>query len=75
MYPSPTQPSLPAATPAPSDDNAPDVPARVRMGWALLMLLTAAGSASAATLMDTAAPLFIVIGLACLVRLEQAWRP
>ena len=44
------------------------------LGWKVLMLLLAAGSASAATLLDAFAPLLIVVGLACLVWLERAWR-
>jgi len=42
----------------------------------VLALLTAAGSASAAALLDaTLTPLLIVVGLGCLVYLERIWRP
>lgn len=55
--------------PASGDDRPP-------IGWGVLALLTAAGSASAAALLDaTLTPLLIVVGLGCLVYLERIWRP
>jgi hypothetical protein len=49
---------------------------RSPIGWDVLVLLMAAGSASAAALLDAAlAPMLIVVGLGCLVRLERVWRP
>lgn len=55
--------------PASGDDRPP-------LGWDVLALLTAAGSASAAALLDaTLTPLLIVLGLGCLVYLERIWRP
>lgn len=49
---------------------------RGAIGWDVLALLTAAGSASAAALYDAAlGPLLIIVGLACLIRLERIWRP
>ena len=58
--------SLPA-----SDDDT-----RSPRGWDVLVLMIAAGSASAAALLDIAyTPLLIVVGLACLNRLERTWRP
>lgn len=59
------------------DDTLPvtDQPRSPR-GWDVLVLMTAAGSASAAALLDAAlTPLLIVVGLACLIRLERVWRP
>lgn len=57
------------STPASDDDRPP-------IGWGVLALLTAAGSASAAALLDaTLTPLLIVVGLGCLVYLERIWRP
>lgn len=54
----------------------PEPDTRGAIGWDVLALLTAAGSASAAALYDAAlAPLLIVVGLACLIRLERIWRP
>jgi hypothetical protein len=55
--------------PASGDDRPP-------IGWGVLALLIAAGSASAAVLLDaTLTPLLIVVGLGCLVYLERIWRP
>lgn len=55
---------------------ATDQDARIPLGWDVLVLMTAAGSASAAALLDAAlTPLLIVVGLACLIRLERVWRP
>lgn len=66
------------AMPNASDDTLPpnDDAARSPIGWDVLVLLTAAGSASAAALYDaTLAPVLIVVGLLCLIRLERIWRP
>lgn len=49
---------------------------RSPLGWDVLVLMLAAGSTSAAALLDIAyAPFLIVVGLACLIRLERVWRP
>lgn len=56
----------------PSAEEGPRGP----IAWDVLILLTAAGAASAAALVDVAlTPVLIVVGLACLIRLERLWRP